>query len=193
MLKTYCSRLLGEMIDFIEASGYNQDMPNILAGLRLLDGWTMSYRSFIQHRIRKALNCLDPDDEECKSQGRPNDASQAFKMLEGAYKETTYRVKQALKDVYTEPNEAAFAVAEEFKDIMIRSNEMLSMSEDKNIERYRHNLTLQWKRFYRPIRGDIWPEEFGSSQKRRDINAKIRVSLDNLLPLLVNEKFEFLR
>ena len=183
-------RLLGEMIDFIEASGYNQDMPNILAGLRLLDGWTMSYRSFIQHRIRKALNCLDPDDEECKSQGRPNDASQAFKMLEGAYKETTYRVKQALKDVYTEPNEAAFAVAEEFKDIMIRSK---GEKVEQQRQRFKYDLTLQWKRFYRPIRGDIWPEEFGSSQKRRDINAKIRVSLDNLLPLLVNEKFEFLR
>ena len=94
-------------------------------------------------------------------------------------------------------NEAAFAVAEEFKDIMIRSNKMLSASKDNNVEqqrqRFQKDLTLQWKRFYRPIRGDIWPEEFGSSQKRRDINAKIRVSLDNLLPLLVNEKFEFLR
>ena len=190
-------RLLGEMIDFIEASGYSQDMPKLLTGLKLLDSWTMSYRSFIQHRIRKALNGLDPDDEECKSQGRPNDASQAFKMLEGAYKETAYRVKQALKDVYTEPNEAAFAVAEEFKDIMIRSNEMLSTSEGDKVEqqrqRFKYDLTLQWKRFYRPIRGDIWPEELGSSQKRLDINAKIRVSLDTLLPLLANEKFEFLR
>ena len=186
-------RLLGEMIDFIEASGDSQGMPKILTGLKLLDGWTMSYRSFIQHRVRKALNGLDPDDEDCISQGRPNDASQAFKMLEGAYKETAYRVKQALKDVYTEPNEAAFAVAEEFKDIMIRSNEMLSASENNGLDRFKNDLTLQWKRFYRPIRGDIWPEEFGSSQKRRDINSKLRVSLDNLLPLLVNEKFEFLR
>ncbi|MBR2208846.1 MAG: GTPase domain-containing protein [Synergistaceae bacterium] len=190
-------RLLGEMIDFIEASGYSQDMPKLLTGLKLLDTWTMSYRSFIQHRVRKALNGLDPNDEECISQGRPNDAAQAFKMLEIAYKETADRVKQALKDVYTEPNEAAFAVAEEFKDIMIRSDEMLSMSEDNTIEkqrqRHKYALTLQWKRFYRPIRGDIWPEEFGSSQKRRDINTKLRGSLDTLLPLLANEKFEFLR
>ena len=80
---------------------------------------------------------------------------------------------------------------------MIRSDEMLSMSEDNTIEkqrqRHKYALTLQWKRFYRPIRGDIWPEEFGSSQKRRDINTKLRGSLDTLLPLLANEKFEFLR
>ncbi|MBR2207393.1 MAG: hypothetical protein IJ859_01135 [Synergistaceae bacterium] len=189
--------LLGEMIDFIENSGDSQGMRKILMGLKLLDGWTMSYRSFIQHRVRKALNGLDLDDEECISQGRPNDAAQAFKIVEGASKETTYRVKQALKDVYTEPNEAAFAIAEEFKDIMIRSNEMLSTSEgkelDKQRQRFKYDLTLQWKRFYRPIRGYVWPEEFRYSQRRRDINSRLRTSLDNLLPLLNGEKFEFLR
>ncbi len=178
-------RLLGEMINFIETSGYSKDMPTLVKGLTLLDGWTMSYRSFIQHRLRSALNGLDPLDVECKQKGAPTTEEQAVEILGGAYKETIYKVRQALDGIYSEPNKAAFAVAEEFKDIMIRSNEM--QGRDMKL-----NLDIQWRRFYRSIRGNVWQEEYGSSQRRRDVNAKLRTPLDGLLPLLAEANFEFL-
>ncbi len=184
-------RLLGEMINFINNSGEAEDMPTILKGLEFLDGWTMSYRSFIEHRLRKELNGLDPKDPECRSQGSPDNVAQALEMLEMAYKEAADRVKQALKEVYTEPNDANFAIAEEFKDIMIRSDN--SFAEFSNSEA--EDLEFQWKCFYRPIRGDIWPEEFGNSQRQRDVNAKLKVVLNNLSQSLNNNtnNFDFLR
>ena len=48
----------------------------------------------------------------------------------------------------------------------------------------RPRLINQWRKFYRSIKGDIWPEEYGNSQRKRDICAKLRVpvmSLDDLL------------
>ena len=187
--------LLGKMIDYIQASGNSETMPTILKGLKFLDEWTMSYRSFIQHRLRGALNVLDYDEKECQDKGTPRNASQAVEILRGEYEETIYKVKQALDGIYTEPNEAAFAVAEEFKDIMIRSNEIRTHSDDneKPHQKFKNDLKIQWRRFYRPIRGDVWPDEYGHSQRRRDINTKLRAPLDSLLSMFTNSSFDFLR
>ena len=188
-------RLLGEMIKFIEESLYSKDMPTLLAGLKLLNDWTMSYRSFIQHRLRGALNALDPVEEESRVLGTPQNASQAVQILDNLYKQTIYKVRDALDNIYSEPNKAAFAVAEEFKDIMIRSNEMHSTSSDEENKtlKHEHNLKIQWRRFYRPIRGDIWEEQYGASQKIRNAIVKLRAPLENLVPLLSDSKFEFLQ
>mgnify|MGYP002623698919 CR=1 FL=1 len=187
--------LLGKMIDYIQASGNSETMPTILKGLKFLDEWTMSYRSFIQHRLRGALNVLDYDEKECQDKGTPRNASQAVEILRGEYEETIYKVKQALDGIYTEPNEAAFAVAEEFKDIMIRSNEIRTHSDEneKPHQKFKNDLKIQWRRFYRPIRGDVWPDEYGHSQRRRDINTKLRAPLDSLLSMFTNSSFDFLR
>ena len=180
--------LLGKMIDYIETSGNSENMPTLLTGLKLLNDWTMSYRSFIQHRIRGALNGLDPEEKECKDAGTPNDAAQAVELLGMLYSETTDKVKQALSEIYSEPNKAAFAVAEQFKDIMIRSVEIRSNSDDDD-----DDLELQWRQFYWPIRGDVWPEKYGSSQRIRDVNVKLRAPLDALISLLKDSDFVFLK
>ena len=188
-------KLLGKMIEYIETSGESEGMPTLLKGLKFLDEWTMSYRSFIQHRLRRSLNVLDPEDDECKEKGTPKNPAQAIEMLQGSYKEAIYKIKQALEGIYTEPNEAVFAVAEEFKDIMIRSTEIRKNSDDdkeKPRQKYKNDLKIQWRRFYKPIRGYVWQEEYGHSQRRRDVNVKLRAPLDGLMTMLKDSQFEFL-
>ena len=178
-------RLLGEMIRFIRGSGYERDMPTLLEGLCLLEDWKMSYRSFIQHRLRSSLNGLDPLDEECLSMGSPTNETQAMEILQALYQQTIYKLRQAFDDIYSEPNKAAFAVAEEFKDIMIRPHEAQQGTAAPR-------LTNQWRQLYRSIRGDVWPDEYGSSQRRRDACAKLRGPLLLLVPLCEAANFDFL-
>lgn len=189
---TSSHELLSMMTDYITASGESENMPTLLKGLQFLDGWTMTYRSFIQHRLRRALNVLDPEDDECKEKGTPKNAAQAVEILKDSYSETIYKVRQALDGIYTEPNEAVFAVAEEFKDIMIRSTEIRTHSDNDKENHHRNDLKIQWRRFYRPIRGDVWPNDYGHSQKRRDVSAKLRTPAESLLSLLKDSPFDFL-
>ena len=167
--------LFNELINFIDISGMNKDLPTLLEGFELVNNWSMSYRSFVQHRIRSSLNALDPLDSECLSLGWPINETQAFENLNELYRQAIYKLRNEFDGIYSEPNKAAFAIAEEFKDIMIRPHD----TKDN-----RPRLINQWRKFYRSIKGDIWPEEYGNSQRKRDICAKLRVpvmSLDDLL------------
>lgn len=157
--------ILGKLIDYIRENNLTERVPTILHGLELLNGWRLNYRSFAQHRIREALNCLDPLDDANKSQGVPRNEAEVLNMLQDFYEQAVYEMRKRFdgpNGIYPEPNNAAFAAAEEFKDVMIRSGS----DEDK--------LKIEWRRLYRPIRGDVWPDEFGHSQRKRDASSAIR-------------------
>ena len=184
--------LLGKLVQYIKDRGDEKELTTILHGLELLDGWKMSYQSFAQHRIRAALGCLDPMDEASKSEEKPKiskdkDAQEllqdAQELLEDRYKQAVYELRKRFdgpRGIYPEPNAAAFAAAEEFKDIMIRSGE-----EEGELEN-------EWRDFYWPIRGDVWPEEYGNSQRLRDASTKMRGALSATVPLFASNNFEFL-
>lgn len=55
--------ILGRIASYIREKNLANSVPTLLYGLELLDGWKLNYRSFAQHRIREALNCLDPLDD----------------------------------------------------------------------------------------------------------------------------------
>ena len=163
--------ILGRLTEYIKQNNLDDKLPTILHGLELLDGWRLSYRSFAQHRIREALNCLDPLDEANISQGTPTNPAQVLDLLQDLYEQAIYEMRKRFdgsNGIYPEPNNAAFAAAEEFKDIMIRSGSDEDM------------LRNEWRRLYRPIRGDIWPEEFGKTQRKRDASAGIRGHLQEI-------------
>ena len=91
--------------------------------------------------------------------------------MQDLYEQAIYEMRKRFdgsNGIYPEPNNAAFAAAEEFKDIMIRSGSDEDM------------LRNEWRRLYRPIRGDIWPEEFGKTQRKRDAAAGIRGHLQEI-------------
>ena len=175
--------LLDELINFVDTSGYKDDVPTLIEGFSLVNDWTMSYRSFIQHRIRNSLNALDPLDRECLAMGSPNSEIQACENLRELYKQSIYTLRKEFDGIYSEPNKAAFAIAEEFKDIMIRPHDTKGNGP---------RLINQWRKIYRSIKGDIWPEEYGNSQLRRDVCSKLRVPLMTLITFCEPEKFNFL-
>ena len=168
--------LLHEITGFIEKSGFKEDIPALYEGFTLLDNWSMNYRSFIQHRLRSSLNRLDPLDSASHIYGTPSDAEESVTLLESLYYETINEIRRAFSDIYSEPNKAAFAAAEEFKDIVIRS----STAGNRKLE-------TQWRTFYRAIRGMVWPEEYGASQKQHEICAKLRAPLNEIHMLLEKE------
>ncbi|MBR1438926.1 MAG: hypothetical protein IJ587_10365 [Synergistaceae bacterium] len=167
--------LLGRISSYIRENNYADRFPTILHGLELLDGWKLNYRSFAQHRIREALNCLDPLDDANISQGVPHSETEVLDLLQDLYEQAIYEMRKKFdgpNGIYPEPNNAAFAIAEEFKDIMIRSG---------NDEEF---LKMEWKRLYRPIRGDVWPEDFGKTQRKRDVSAAIRGHAEEISRML---------
>lgn len=173
--------LAQKIVDYITSSGYEQDMPDILRGVKLLADWKMSYRSFLQHRLRTCLNDLDPLDKEAMATaGNPTDPAEASEQLLGLYKQAIAKLRDEFEPIYPEPNRASFAVAEEFKDIMIRS------------EGESRALVDQWRQFYRTIRGKIWDDVYGESQHRREVYAEIRGALQVLLPECELSKFVFM-
>ena len=167
--------ILGRIVSYIKENNLAEKVPTILYGLELLDGWKLNYRSFAQHRIREALNCLDPFDDASNPDDVPRNESEVLEMLQDLYEQAVYEMRKRFdgpNGIYPEPNNAAFAAAEEFKDIMIRSGS----DEDR--------LKIEWKRLYRPMRGDVWPEEFGSSQRKRDASAAIRGNVQKIEEIL---------
>ena len=172
--------LAKKIVDYITSSGYEGDMPDILRGAKLLAEWRMSYRSFLQHRLRTCLNDLDPLDKEAMSAaGSPTDSKEASEQLLGLYKQAISKLKDEFGQMYPEPNRASFAVAEEFKDIMIRSGGEVRVLEN------------QWRQFYRTICGKIWEDVYGTSQHRREVFAEIRVHLQALQAECEMSKFIF--
>ena len=169
-------RLLFKITDFIENSGFKSDVPTLVEGFNLLANWSMNYRSFIQHRLRSSLNKLDPLDNASHEYGNPSDVEESVTLLESLYYETINEIRRAFADIYSEPNKAAFAAAEEFKDIVIRS----SSAGNRKLE-------TQWRTFYRAIRGGVWPEEYGAFQKNNEMYARLRVPLNEIKALLAKE------
>ena len=173
-------RLLFKIVDFIESSGFKNDVPALVKGFNLLANWSMNYRSFIQHRLRSSLNKLDPLDSASHEYGSPSDVEESVSLLESLYYETINEIRRAFADIYSEPNKAAFAAAEEFKDIVIRS----SSAGNRKLE-------TQWRTFYRAIRGGVWPEEYGVFQKKNELCARLRVPLKEIKVLLESEQKDF--
>lgn len=172
--------LADKVVDFITASGFDNDMRDILRGFRFLASWRMSYRSFLQHRLRTCLNDLDPLDAQAMSiAGYPVNSQEASEQLLGLYRQAVSKLRDAFEEMYPEPNRAAFAVAEEFKDIIIRS------------EGQERKLENQWKQLYWLIRGKVWDDDYGASQHRREACAEIRAHLQTLLPECDPSKFMF--
>ena len=172
-------RLLNEITNFLDKSDFKDDVPAIVEGFNLLCGYSMNYRSFIQHRLRSSLNKLDPLDPASHEYVTPLNIDDSVTLLEALYHETINEIHRAFADIYSEPNKAAFAVAEEFKDIVIRSS-----SESDRM------LVNQWRTFYRSIRGRVWPEEYGASQRRNELCTALRAPLSEIASLL-NNNFTF--
>ncbi|MFB2770255.1 hypothetical protein ACE1AT_13350 [Pelatocladus sp. BLCC-F211] len=81
----------------------------------------LSYREFILYRIRPHIDGLTPKQPETPQLTNSPSAEQIFLNLKIAHAQSLRKCEIALKQLLSEPNELAFAIAEEFVDRTIRT------------------------------------------------------------------------
>ncbi|MDY7007838.1 MAG: hypothetical protein SWX82_28855 [Cyanobacteriota bacterium] len=112
-------------------------------GFKILAEFELSYRGFVQHRIRKCLDGMTPDKKRLKlsSSSSAQEIMNSLKTLQG---EAIYECENALEDLLSEPSQAGFAIVEEFLDRVLRAE----------------GVKIEWRIFLNQERSAIWPEEF---------------------------------
>ena len=174
---------IGILDELIEFTGLHRDaMPSLHDGLLKLKGADINCETRIMPLIAKPLDLLNPDKEASKlMKGRLNSAEGIFDSLIEMYKECLDELEGRLAggDIYSEPNKIAFEIAQNFVD---------SMTNPANPP---VKIETQWRALYRYIRSDVWPEEIGSTQIRRDAYSRIREPINSALSMCssLNVKF----
>ncbi|PAX60525.1 hypothetical protein [Brunnivagina elsteri] len=153
---------LGELIETSSDRFWNQisnlipdTLEEIKYGFQIIAEFDISYRGLVQHRIRKHLDGLTPDETLLKLSNSPS-AQEILTNLKTLHGEALYRCETALEDLMCEPSQAAFAIVEEFVDRILRAEKAKS----------------EWYIFFEEFRSEIWKNEFvqleGSSKLRRN-------------------------
>ncbi|WP_144051367.1 hypothetical protein [Geminocystis herdmanii] len=131
------SKFLQEITDLIPDS-----CTTLKEGFTVMGNFELSYRGLIQYHIRENLDNLRQDNSPLPKGGKEQDV---LDNLQELYKETIYLCKNALDNNFLRiPSQAAFAIVEEFVDLVLRS---------KDAQR-------QWRKFLLPYRADIWSDTF---------------------------------
>ncbi|MBW4635926.1 MAG: hypothetical protein KME30_29810 [Iphinoe sp. HA4291-MV1] len=149
-----------EFIEVIAAQIPDELIPGIPSqlkyGFQTLAKFKLSYRGFLQYRIRKHLDGLTPNEPATIKLSASSSAEQVLLNLKIAYAETLRKCEKVLKELLCEPSQALYAIVEEFIDCILRA---------KNVE-------SEWRIFLQDVRGQIWQEfqQLGDrTQLRRDI------------------------
>ena len=138
-------------------------------GFAIIAEFTLSYRSLILPRIRQHLDGLTNISaitgefggiSQTKNQTlaltKDTTADEIFTALEIDYDKAINTIKPTLEELMIEPNEALYAMVEEFIDNVIRQ---------KDIQK-------EWKNFLRGVRGKIWADIFGQKEEDRQLRKE---------------------
>lgn len=138
-------------------------------GFKIIADFQLSYRGLILPRIRQHLDGLTnvsamtgqsgsflEQQDKTLSVSKDTTAEDILTALEIDYDKAINTMKPALEELPSEPNEAVYAMVEEFIDNVIRQ---------KDIQK-------EWRNFLRGIRGKIWAEEFGKKEQDRCIRKE---------------------
>jgi len=113
-------------------------------GFQVLIDFELSYRGFVQHRIRQHLDILTPNEKEVLQLGQIPTAQQVLNNLKTAHTQAVFKCEEALSDFSKEPSQAAFAIVEEFLDQILRAADV----------------KIEWEMFLLQSREKIWQSEF---------------------------------
>jgi hypothetical protein len=162
-----------------EGSDFFVEMANLIPerckklkeGFEIITNFQLSYRGLILPRVRHHLDGLTNISAMAGNHGNVEEtedqtlaisvnttAEEIFTALEIDYEKAINRLKPALEELLCEPNEAAYAMVEEFVDNVIRQK----------------GIQIEWKNFLRGggIRGKIWAEIFGQKERDRQIRKE---------------------
>lgn len=130
--------------------------PTLHAGVSYLLSFSFSYQSHFHHRVREAMDPLDPmaireegEDDPVIAIAPREDTAQCVEEvgrgLRSFYERVVWSVRQRLhQEMENDPMRAIFSMVEETRDRLVRARE---------VER-------QWEWLLYPCRAEIWPDEF---------------------------------
>jgi hypothetical protein len=132
-----------------------ENLSKLKLGFHVLSDFDISYRGLIQHRIRKHLDGLTPDDTSLQLSTFPS-AKELLANLKALQAEAVYGCETALEDLLCEPSQAAFAIVEEFVDRVLRAE----------------GAKTEWRVFLEEVRAEIWQEEFEQLGERTKLRRE---------------------
>ena len=131
------------------------EFPQLKESFQTLVEFDISYRGFIQHRVRQNLDQLTPDFTELKLGPKPT-AEDVLDNLLVLHKEALFELESAFDDWTAEPNQVLFAIIEEFVDQVLRAEG----AED------------EWRTLYFELRSDVWSSKFEAFAERSRIRRQ---------------------
>ena len=142
-------------------------------GFQMLAEFELSYRGFVQHRIRQHLDGLTPNAPITLQLSKSPSAQQVLINLKTSHAEAVYKCENALEDLLCEPSQAAFAIVEEFLDRIF----------------YAVDVKSEWEIFFNDVRSQVWVEQFkqlgDQTRMRRDwLTSVEQATAANQLELL---------
>jgi hypothetical protein len=146
-----------------------ETLSKLKLGFEILASFDISYRGLIQHRIRKHLDGLTPDETSLQLSKSPS-AKEILANLKTLHAEAVYGCETALEDLLCEPSQAAFAIVEEFVDRILRAE----------------GAKTEWRIFLEEVRVEIWREEFEQLGERTRLR---REWLDSIESAATNNQF----
>lgn len=137
--------------------------------INLLINAGLSFRGFIQPRVRHCLDVLDSDSPEaipfCYV---PGDTAQNVKdKLELAWQKACFNCRSEIEEMSKEPAMARFAAIEDFRDSILHTG---GAEQSK----------AMWHLFYHENRAEIWPEQFAQLEG----NTRLRREWENAVAVL---------
>ena len=144
-------------------------------GFEMLLDFDLSYRGLIQHRIRRHLDGLTPDLTTLQLSSKP-DAAELRAYLETLQKEALYQAELALSGLLYEPNQAAFAIVEEFIDRVLRAR----------------GARTEWDLFLFELRSEVWRGEFDRLESRTRTRRRWEEATQTALLAAAPDRFTIL-
>jgi hypothetical protein len=179
-----------------EGSDFFAEIANIIperlaklkSGFHILADFQLSYRGLILPRIRQHLDGLtnispmtgqfgqiSEQPDKTLAVSKDTTAEDILTALEIDYDKAINTIKPALEELVCEPNEAVYAMVEEFIDNVIRQ---------KDIQK-------EWRNFLRGVRGKIWADIFGKKEQDRQMREEWMKAVNQVIVVNEIESFDF--
>ena len=149
-------------------------LKRLKLGFQTLAEFDLSYRGLIQHRIRQHLDDLTPDETSLQLSPSPS-AAEVLSCLNSLHAEAIYKCETALDDLLAEPNQAAFAIVEEFLDRILRAKQVRQ----------------EWLKFLQEIYDRVWLQEFEEFGHNSKISQQWMAEVESAIAANRTDNFRF--
>jgi energy-coupling factor transporter ATP-binding protein EcfA2 len=176
LTKARGSELIREMAKLLPEQLIPGEPSKLKFGFQLLAEFELSYRGFVQHRIRQHLDGLTPNEPATLQLSTSPSAQQVFLNLKTAHAKAVYNCENALENLLCEPSQAAFAIVEEFLDRILRAEDVDS----------------EWRIFLDDVRSEVWPDEFKQLNERTRMRREWLDAVERVAEINESNSMQFL-